>query len=200
MDSKTRGKRHKDVLKELNLGGKIRELRVKKDLTLKEISEKTKFSTALLSQIENNMVSPPISTLWKIAEALDVKLSYFFQQAPVEMREYFLLRRGEGKPVFRHESRFAHTYYSLGYGKEGRRMDPFIVEFSGGEEHMEPMSHEGEEFVYVLKGGMELVYGEKSILLEEGDSIYFDSRVAHAARGDAGTIVLAVLYRGGKGD
>jgi len=198
MDFQTKGKRHKDVLKELNLGGKIRDLRVEKGLTLKQVSEKTGFSTALLSQIENNIVSPPISTLWKIAEALDVKLTYFFQQVPIEKKDYFIVRKGNAKPVFRHESRFTHTYYSLGYGKEARKMDPFLVEFSGEEEHTEPMSHGGEEFIYVLKGKMELIYGEKHIILNEGDSIYFDSRVAHAAKGDAGSLIIAVLYREGR--
>ena len=192
-------KKQKGILKELDLGGKIRELRLKRRMTLKDISERTGFSTALLSQIENNIVSPPISTLWKIAQALDVKLTYFFQQSPIEQQDYFIVRRGQGKPVFRQESRYSITYFSLGYGKEGRKMDPFLIEFSGREEPTEPWGHEGEEFLYVLKGRMELTYGDKVIILEEGDSIYYDSRVSHKAEAPEGTVVLAVLYRGAKG-
>ncbi len=193
-----KGKKQKDVLKELDLGGKIRDLRQKRGMTLKDISERTGFSTALLSQIENNIVSPPISTLWKIAQALDVKLTYFFQTSPLEQQDYFVVRKGQGKPVFRQESRFAITYFSLAYGKEGRKMDPFLIEFSGEEEEMEPLGHEGEEFVYVLKGKLELTYGDKLIILEEGDSIYYDSRVSHKADAAPGTVLLAVLYRGDK--
>ncbi len=195
-----KGKKQKDVLKELDLGGKIRELRQKRGMTLKDISERTGFSTALLSQIENNIVSPPISTLWKIAQALDVKLTYFFQTSPMEQQDYFVVKKGQGKPVFRQESRFAITYLSLAYGKEGRKMDPFLIEFSGEEKEMEPLAHEGEEFLYVLKGRLELTYGDKTIILEEGDSIYYDSRVSHKADAPPGTQILAVLYRGDKRD
>ena len=75
-----REKRQRDVLERLNLGGKIKALRRRKGYTLKDVSERTGFSTALLSQIENNIVSPPISTLWRIAEVLETKLHYFFQE------------------------------------------------------------------------------------------------------------------------
>ena len=185
-----------DVLKELNLGGKIRELRLKNRMTLKDISEKSGFSTALLSQIENNIVSPPISTLWKIAQALNVKLTYFFQQTPKEKADYFVVRKGKGKPVFRHESRYSLSYYSLGYGKEGRRMDPYMIEFTGEEENEEPLGHEGEEFLYVIKGRMKLIYANTQIVLEEGDSIYHDPRIMHKVEAYPGTEVLAVFYIG----
>ena len=58
------------------------------------------------------------------------------------------------------------------------------------------MGHVGEEFLYVLKGELELTYGDKTIILKEGDAIYYDSRVMHMARGSAGTLLLAVLYTG----
>ena len=191
-------KRYRNAVEELNLGGKIRRLRLEKGMTLKDVSEKTGFSTALLSQIENGIVSPPISTLWKISQALGVKLSFFFQESPVERRDYFLVRKGEGKPVFRQESRYAITYYSLGYGKEDRKMDPYLVQFTGEEEPMEALGHDGEEFLYVLRGRVHLTYGDKTINLEEGDAIYYDSQVIHKAEGKPGTVLLAVLYRGNR--
>jgi len=194
----SKDKKHRDVLKELDLGGKIRGLRLKKGMTLKDVSEKTGFSTALLSQIENSIVSPPISTLWKISQALDAKLTYFFQQSPVEQQDYFVVRKGKGKSVFRQESRYAINYHSLGYGKEDRKMDPYLVQFTGEEEPMEALGHDGEEFLYVLQGRIHLTYGDKTIILEEGDSIYYDSRVIHKAEGIPGTTLLAVLYRGNK--
>jgi len=191
-------KRHRNAVEELDLGGKIRRLRLKKGMTLKDVSEKTGFSTALLSQIENSIVSPPISTLWKISQALDVKLTFFFQESPVEHQDYFLVRKGKGKSVFRQESRYAINYYSLGYGKEDRKMDPYLVRFTGEEEPMEALGHDGEEFLYVLQGRVHLTYGDKTIILEEGDAIYYDSRVIHKAVGIPGTVLLAVLYRGNK--
>ncbi len=184
-----------EVVKELNIGGKIKKLRMEKGLTLRDVSQKTGFSTALLSQIENNVVSPPISTLWKIAEALGVKIAYFFQETPREGQDYCIVRAGEGKPVARRETYPNLSFYSLAFGKLDRKMDPFYVVFEKDQEMREPMSHEGEEFLYILEGTLKLQLGDKTIYLNEGDSIYYDSRISHCAAGKKGTKFIAVLWR-----
>jgi len=184
-----------EVIKELNIGGKIRDLRIKKGLTLKDVSKVTGFSTALLSQIENNVVSPPISTLWKIAEALGVKIGYFFQEAPKEGVDYCVVRKGKGKPVVRRETYPHLAFYSLAFGKMDRKMDPFLVVFDQDEPEKEPTSHEGEEFIYVLEGRIKLRLGSTVIELEEGDSVYYDSKISHSVSGRKGTKFLAVLWR-----
>ncbi len=184
-----------EVLKELNIGGKIRELRLKKGYTLKDLSKITGFSTALLSQIENNVVSPPISTLWKIAEALEVKIGYFFQETPEEGVDYTLVRKGQGKPVSRRETYPNVTFYSLAFGKFNRKMDPFLVVLDKDEKGMVPISHEGEEFLYILEGNLKLVLGNTELELESGDSVYYDSRVPHYIEGKRGTKFLAVVLK-----
>ncbi len=184
-----------EALKELNIGGKIRDLRLKRGYTLRDVSQLTGFSTALLSQIENNVVSPPISTLWKIAEALGVKIGYFFQDTPKEGEDYALVRKGKGKPVARRETYPNLTFYSLAFGKLNRRMDPFLVVFEKNEEGTRPVSHEGEEFIYVLEGSLKMTLGDREIVLEEGDSIYYDSRISHCVEGKRGTKFLAIVWR-----
>ena len=184
-----------EVVKELNIGGKIKKLRMEKGFTLRDVSQKTGFSTALLSQIENNVVSPPISTLWKIAEALGVKIAYFFQETPREGQDYCIVRAGEGKPVSRRETYPNLSFYSLAFGKLDRKMDPFFVVFENDQEMKEPMSHEGEEFLYILEGTLKIQLGDKLIDLNEGDSIYYDSRISHCAAGKKGTKFIAVLWK-----
>ncbi len=182
-----------DALKELNLGGKIRELRLRRGFTLKDVSQLTGFSTALLSQIENNVVSPPISTLWKIAEALGVKIGYFFQETPQESVDYTVVKKGKGKPTARRETYPNLTFYSLAFGKLTRKMDPYLVVFDKDERGSTPISHEGEEFLYILEGNLKLYLGDKVIELEPGDSVYYDSRISHSVEGKKGTKFLAVV-------
>ncbi|BAT71461.1 XRE family transcriptional regulator [Thermosulfidibacter takaii ABI70S6] len=184
-----------EPIKELNLGGKIRDLRLKRGYTLRDVSQLTGFSTALLSQIENNVVSPPISTLWKIAEALGVKIGYFFQETPQESVDYTVVKKGKGKPTARRETYPNLTFYSLAFGKVSRKMDPYIVVFDRDEKGSNPVSHEGEEFIYVLEGNLKLHLGDKVIELEEGDSVYYDSRISHFVEGKKGTKFLAVVLK-----
>lgn len=170
-------------------------MRLKRGYTLRDVSQLTGFSTALLSQIENNVVSPPISTLWKIAEALGVKIGYFFQETPQESVDYTVVKKGKGKPTARRETYPNLTFYSLAFGKVSRKMDPYIVVFDRDEKGSNPVSHEGEEFIYVLEGNLKLHLGDKVIELEEGDSVYYDSRISHFVEGKKGTKFLAVVLK-----
>lgn len=183
----------KELLEELNLGGKIRDLRVKKRMTLHDLAEKTGFSVALLSQIENNIVFPPVSTLWKIAEALGVKIYYFFQEVPEEGKDFVVTRKGEGKPVARRETYPNLSFYSLAFGLKHRFMDPFLVVFENDEVDKLPHSHEGEEFLYILEGSLTLKLGAVILELREGDSVYYDSRIPHSVEGKKGTKFIAVV-------
>ena len=194
----TSQKDRNSLIEALNIGGEIRKIRKEKGYTLKELAQKTGFSTALLSQIENNVVSPPISTLWTIANALEIRLAHFFQQTPINREDYFIVRRGKGRFMTREESQMVLTYESLGYGKEDRVIEPFIVHFEGEEEReaQDCMSHTGEEFLYVLSGKVYMEYGDQLFVLEPGDSVLFESVVSHRIYGEKGSTALAVVYRG----
>ncbi len=191
-------KDRKSLIEALNIGGEIRKIRKEKGYTLKELAQKTGFSTALLSQIENNVVSPPISTLWIIANALDIRLAHFFQQTPMNNQDYFIVRKGKGRMMTRQESQMVLTYESLGFGKNDRAIEPFIIHFKGEEdrEAQEPMSHTGEEFLYVLSGEVHMEYGDQLFVLEPGDSILFESVVPHKIYGSEESTALVVIFRG----
>ncbi|MGB9668380.1 MAG: helix-turn-helix domain-containing protein [Thermosulfidibacteraceae bacterium] len=185
----------KSVVEKLNLGNKIRDLRLKRGFTLNELAERTGFSIALLSQIENNIVSPPISTLWKIAEVLGVKIYYFFQDTPIEGEDFVVVRGGKGKPVARRETYPNLSFYSLAFGLADRKMEPFMVVFDNDEFGKTPHSHEGEEFLYVLEGSLLLKLGSETIELSAGDSIYYDSKIPHCVEGKKGARFLAVVIK-----
>jgi len=85
----------------------------------------------------------------------------------------------------------------LAAGKSDRNMEPFIIDFKvDAEESHELSSHEGEEFLYVLEGTIEVIYGQNNYVLETGDSIYYDSIVSHHVHSsnDETAKILAVIY------
>jgi transcriptional regulator with XRE-family HTH domain len=167
---------------ELGIVRKIRHIRLQNKLTLQRVAERTGFTKSYLSMVESGKKAPPIATLSKIANALNVDIAAFFEQKKPE-DSVTLVKRGKGKPVVRHGTIFGYRYKSLAPTKRQKRMEPFIstnIPRGKGEEWFD---HEGEEFIYLLEGKMKFLYGDKEYVLEEGDCVYFDSGIRH--RGEA---------------
>ena len=184
---------------EMKVGERIRELRETKGLSLKEMGDLTGFSTALLSQMENHLISPSLGTLIKISRALEVQLGYFFGEDPGE--PYAIVRKDERKKVSRFASKngvkYGYSYESLGFEKKDRHMEPFLVTLEPATLKSTKTSiHEGEEFIFVLEGEMEVTLDNHTDILYPGDSIYYDSTIPHRVqcRKDKETKILAVLY------
>jgi len=190
----------KEEVAALNLGNKIRNLRKLRALTLQEVSNLTGLSKPLLSQIENNIAAPPIATLIKISTALGVKISHFFQDQEMGDRIVVVKKdeRYSVKKLFHHkdESKVGYRWESLAYPMVGKQMEPFIVEIEPrDEENLLYNDHNGEEFHFVMEGIVEFKTAEQTHLLEEGDSIYFDSSIPHALRGINGIAKsLIIIY------
>lgn len=188
----------KDELASLDIGNQIRKLRNRRELTLQDLAELTGLSKPNLSQIENNLVTPPIATLLRIATALGVAIGYFFQETN-QASNVVVVRKADRYGVAKgpHISHIGYQYEPLAYPKVDKCMEPFIV-------HMEERdadaivynNHRGEEFLFVLEGELEFHCGSSIVLLEEGDSLYFDSVVPHGYRGIGGTAkTLVVIYK-----
>jgi transcriptional regulator with XRE-family HTH domain len=186
---------------EVPVGENIRKFREAAGLSLQQFAERTGFSTALLAQVENRMVSPSLGTLVKIANAFDTTVSSFLGGA--EGREFSIVRNSERAVVSRvglkEGGKSSYTYESLGAGKAGRKMEPFLVRLQPLSEPATARSlHEGEEFLFVLSGRVEVCLGNLSDILEEGDSIYYNSTIphhVHSADSREATI-LAVIHAG----
>ena len=169
-------------MSEYNIGAKIKLLRRANKLTLQDVANETGFSTALLSQIENNNVSPPIATLSKIANFFDVKIGHFFNENEEECR-FEVLRSDERTVIPRVVSRdgtnHGYFYESLSVRKKNRKMDPFLLTLNEKVTSTDTYSHNGEEFLFIMKGTAELLLDDQRILLNEGDSVYFDASLKH---------------------
>ncbi|MBI5656687.1 MAG: helix-turn-helix transcriptional regulator [Geobacter sp.] len=187
-------------MSDYNIGAKIKKLRLAKKLTLQAVAKETGFSPALISQIENNNVSPPIATLSKIANFFDVKIGLFFIEDEEECG-YEVVRKGEGKMIPRVIARSGtnqgHSYESLSFRKQNKKMEPFLLTVTEKAHEENTYSHDGEEFLFIVQGNAELLLEGERILLNEGDCVYFDSSLKHRllSRDGDEVKVLAVVTR-----
>ena len=128
---------------------------------------------------------PPIATLFKVAKALEVDISTFFEQKNPKDR-FYLVKREEREVVVRDGTLFGYRYEAIASTKGRKRMDPFVITLPPESEEKSLFDHEGEELFYVLEGEVRFYYGDKMFLLKEGDCIYFDSSVPHRGEGMEG--------------
>jgi transcriptional regulator with XRE-family HTH domain len=190
----------KEEVVALNLGNKIRNLRKLRALTLQEVSDLSGLSKPLLSQIENNIAAPPIATLIKISMALGVKIGHFFRDHEMEDRIVVVKKheRYGVKKLFhnQNESTVGYRWESLAYPMARKQMEPFIVEIEPRKEGECLFNdHKGEEFHFILEGKVEFRTADRMVLLESGDSIYFDSGIPHALCGVGGMArALIIIY------
>ncbi|UCG13788.1 MAG: cupin domain-containing protein [Deltaproteobacteria bacterium] len=180
------------------VGERVKTLREKKGLSLWDVSQRTGFSEEMLERIEADAVAPPLGTLTKLAKALEMKMGYLLTGG--ESKPFVVTRKDERKPVSRHadqqQKQYGYSYLSLAPGMRDRNMEPFLVTLAPVSEEMPGSVHEGEEFLYVLEGEMEVVIGEHREVLYPGDAIYYDSTIPHQVmcRRDQPTRILAVLF------
>ena len=150
----------------MDIGKRIRQLRVQNDLTLEELASRTELTKGFLSQLERNLASCSIATLEDIAEALGVSMSEFFAS------------QEEEQVVFTENDAFVderdnETIHWIVPNAQKNAMEPVIIDLLPHQETdpMEP--HNGEEFGYVLAGKVELHYGSRVYTVRKGQTFYF---------------------------
>jgi transcriptional regulator with XRE-family HTH domain len=185
--------------KSINVGEKIKSLRESKNITREVLSERSGLTLDQIIAIEENANLPSLAPLIKLSRAMGIRLGTFLDDndelGPVVSRKtdkiesIGFLNNSSG-------SRKHMDYYSLSKAKSGRHMEPFLIDILASEADFSLSSHEGEEFIYVLEGLVEINYGKNNYLLEPGDSIYYDSIVAHHVHAYRNTAakILAVVY------
>ena len=167
-------------------------------LSLQDISQRTGLDVSFLEQIESGSLAPPLGIVIKLAKALNLKMGYFISGE--EDRAYTIVRKSDRKVVSRYDSKkgeyYGYGYESLAPHKKNRHMEPFLVSLDPAETEEERSTHDGQEFIYVLEGAMEVRLDEEIHILRPGDAIYYDSTVPHLVKchGDKRTHILAVLY------
>jgi transcriptional regulator with XRE-family HTH domain len=185
--------------KSVNVGEKVKNLRESKNITREELSERSGLNLDQIVSIEENTNLPSLAPLIKIARVMGVRLGTFLDDND-ELGPVVTRKTDKNKSIsFSNnavEKRKHMDYYSLSKAKSGRHMEPFIIDIIASEAEFTLSSHEGEEFIYVLEGMVEINYGKDSYVLESGDSIYYDSIVAHHVHAYRNTDakILAVVY------
>lgn len=169
---------------EKRIGNKLKGLRKSMGLSMKRLAEMTNFSPPLFSRIENGLVMPSIPTLQTISNILKVDLGYFFKKE--EDKGYVITRQGSRKMTYSKRGSKKKAIYGLeilAEGMENPFMEPCIVtEFARPEDDFQLARHDGQEFIYVLEGKLELILGEKKFVLDKGDAAYFIGEISHGGK------------------
>ena len=183
-----------------NVGEKIQQIRTAQNITVSELSVRSTIDEEQINLIEENKLLPSLAPLIKIARALGVRLGTFLdeteQLGPVVT---FAEEKNKGAS-FSNKNKKARShmdFFALASDKAGRHMEPFIIDIQPGDINDYMLSsHEGEEFMYVLEGSIEINYGKEIYVLNAGDSIYYDSIVNHNVHAytDQSAKIIAVIY------
>lgn len=161
----------------MEIGKKLKELRVMNHLTQEELANRAELSKGFISQVENDLTSPSIATLTDILQCLGTNLQEFFNENVDE------------QIVFRQEDYFTKEYTDCGYdiqwivpNAQKNMMEPIVVTMEVGGQAEKDIPHEGEEFGYVLKGSIEICLGHKKYRAKKGETFYFTPSKPHFIR------------------
>ncbi len=175
-------------------GDRIRTAREWKGFSIDEVALKTGIEKDHLIQVEKGDVLLPLGLLIKVAKTLSLRLADVISRGH---EPFTIVRAGEGKSVQRlgnKNGQFGYEYESLAPKKKGKNMEPFLVTLYPMD-RLQASSHEGQEFMYVLEGSVEITLEGKIHVLSKGDAIYYDSNDNHFVRahGDKPAKIIAVL-------
>ncbi len=182
-----------------NVGSRIKQIRESKQQSLQDVAAISHITASQLSEIEENRVAPGIGILVRLARTMGVRLGTFLDDQPTLGPT--LVRAHEHhdslKMVDPNKKNANLNFFSLAPDKSDRQMEPFIITINPQDADSESVSsHEGEEFIFVLEGKLEVMYGKDIYVLNQGDSIYIDSIVEHRIKSadNNQAKVLAVIY------
>lgn len=170
------------------VGKKIKKVRTKKKMTLDQVANDTGCSIDYLKQVERGEEMPPVGTLLQISRALQIDSGFL-------LKEQEETRKERAKAYTKRTANYA--YETLTPGAENKHLKAFRIHIDARKEHEGVgYQHEGEEFVYVLSGKVEIAVGDHVNQLGPADSLHFNSGIRHHMRnvGDADAKLLVVLY------
>jgi transcriptional regulator with XRE-family HTH domain len=185
------------MISETEIGKRIREFRLKKNLTLQELADKTGYSKGYLSKVEKSEKAPPVATLSVIARELGVSVSVILGEE-TKNDSICLIRQNERTLMAETGEEFGYAYEALANPYPNKHMEPFVLSYSSDDTLKHIFQHDGEEMLFVLQGQMRFKYRNNEFILNKGDCLYFDSSAAHTGEpiGDEPLKTLIVLYTG----
>ncbi len=170
------------------IGKKIKQVRTEKKISFESLANETGFSIEFLKEIEAGKRTPPVGALLQISRALQIDSGFLLkeQESNLEKRIRAYAKRTDN-----------YAYETLTPGAENKHLKAFKVSIQPMQDHKGVgYQHEGEEFVYMLKGRIEIVVGDHVNRLNAGDSLHFNSGIRHKLRnlGEEEAELLVVIY------
>ena len=184
-----------NMIQEAEFGKRIRQYRVNKRLTLRELAERTGITKGYLSKIEKAKKAPPVSTLINLAKALNISISEIFGEVEEES-PVCLVKEDERHIITRDGSSFGYAYQTVAHLFHNKHMDPYVLTLPLKPKQNAIFQHEGEEILFVLEGTMKFFHGKREFIVDEGDCVYFDAGIPHygVCQGNKEVKCLMVIY------
>ena len=170
------------------IGAKIKKARTDKKFTLDRVANETGFSIDYLREVEAGKAIPPVGALLQIARALEIDSGSLLKEPESKLQTRI-------KAHTKRTDNYAYT--TLTPGAENKHLKAFRVTIEAQQDHKGvDYHHEGEEFVYVLAGKIEVAVGEHINVLEQGDSLHFNSGIRHKLKSvsDEKAELIVVIY------
>lgn len=156
----------------MDIGPRLKQLRVQNNLTLEELANRSELTKGFLSQVERDLTSPSIDTLSDILEALGTSMSAFFANEVdrrfVFTQDDYFIKEDENQ-----------TIHWIVPNAQKNDMEPILLTLPGLQQSMVMEPYSGETFGYVLQGKIKIVNGEREAILKKGDTFYFKANKAH---------------------
>jgi len=171
-----------------NLGDRLRNLRLENELTQEELANRSELSKGFISQLENNLASPSISTLEDILEVLGSSLSEFF--AKDETNEKVVYQKEEF--FEKEDEELLHKIEWLVPNSLKYEMEPILITIKPGGKSDYDEPHPGEEFGYVLEGEIVLKIGNKHYKVKKGESFYYPASKSHQIENNSNKVALVL--------
>jgi transcriptional regulator with XRE-family HTH domain len=181
------------------IGQRIRAIRKARGLKLEELAGESGISKGLLSKIENAKVSSPISTYSNIAATLGIHFSDLIQGG--QGGGCLVIRKDQRKLVSRRRTPYGYRFESLGDQWPNKNFSPFLLTYLPQPKEA-PLPHfkfEGEEFLFLLEGNLEMLYDKERYRLSPGDCIFLDGTIPHGGRALGKKKAVALLISFPKG-
>lgn len=177
----------------VNVAIRLRELREARSISMRTLAARSGLSANALSMIERGKTSPSVSTLYKLADALGVSITAFFD-TDIEKKQVVFLKQDE-------RTRMAFTrgvFEALGGEQFTGRVEPFLLTLeSGAASGPHDIVHSGHEFVFCLRGQLDYQVEKETYRLEAGGSLLFASRLRHRWKNPSGHVTNALIIISG---
>jgi len=168
---------------DLAIGSALRDLRVTHDISARELASQSGISAAMISRIENGQVSPSISTMTSLSNALNVPLVSLFRDMVSERTDFTHVKKGSGVKSTRLVGEHIHHYYNIAsHRRRDLNFEAHIVTITPQDCESPSYVGHGVNFMHVLDGSAKYFYGKQELLLESGDSLSIDAELIHGFR------------------